>query len=74
MASSEYTEKVGSVGLLNGLGSSPEKKRRRDDKPNDLATATGGKELPCPLMRRLVVEKVSHGAEGKMRNSVLGMS
>ena len=42
--------------------------------PNDLVTATGRKELPCPLMRRLVVEKTSHGAEGKIRNSELGMS
>ena len=60
--------------LFDGLDSSHEKKSRQNDKPNDLVTATGRKELPCPLMRRLVVEKTSHAAEGKIRNSVLGMS
>ena len=41
---------------------------------NDLVTAAGRKELPCPPVGRLVVEKISHGVEEKIRNSLLGMS
>lgn len=39
---------------------------------NDLVTATGRKELPCPPMGRLVVEKISHGVEEKNQEFTVG--